>query len=110
VAICGTADFDVTQIDSASIRLGPAISPLRWSLEDVATPFDGGVGDGHELGADGYLDLVLKFDAQEVAADLGAVNDGDVRVLALSGNLKLEFGALVIIGSDVVVIINKGGS
>jgi hypothetical protein len=107
VAICGTESFDVTQIDPASIFLGPTVPPLRWSLEDVATPFDGGIGDGHELGADGYLDLVLKYDAQEVVAALGTPNDGDVLVLAFLGNLKAEFGGTPIIGVDVVVIIKK---
>jgi hypothetical protein len=37
VAILGTADFDVTTIDPASVRL-EGVAPIRWALEDVATP------------------------------------------------------------------------
>jgi hypothetical protein len=38
VAILGTADFDVTTVDPASIRLLDVV-PLRSAFEDVATPF-----------------------------------------------------------------------
>jgi hypothetical protein len=43
-----------------------------------------------------------------VVADLGEVNDGDVLVLQLTGNLKEEFGGTAIVGEDVVVILKKG--
>ncbi|MHC4365745.1 MAG: Kelch repeat-containing protein, partial [Planctomycetota bacterium] len=43
VAILGSADFDVNQIDIASIRLAD-VAPIRSSYEDVATP----VSDGNE--------------------------------------------------------------
>ena len=39
IAILGTEDFDVTEIDPASVEL-EYISPLRWALEDVATPYE----------------------------------------------------------------------
>ena len=38
VAILGTDDFDVTQIDPATVRLND-VAPLRWSLRDRSTPF-----------------------------------------------------------------------
>src|SRR4030042_4686286 len=44
VAILGTAEFDVTTIDRASIKLqidSQEVAPIRSSLEDVATPFIG---------------------------------------------------------------------
>jgi len=40
VAILGTEDFDVTQIDPVTVMLAGVVSPLRWALEDVATPFE----------------------------------------------------------------------
>ena len=43
LAILGTADFDVTQIDPASVRLA-GIEPLRWANEDVSTPFEPYIG------------------------------------------------------------------
>jgi hypothetical protein len=100
VAILGTEDFDVTQIDPATVRL-EGIAPLRWALEDVGT-----VGDPL-AGPDGFTDLTLKFDTQEIVAALGDVNDGDVMVLHLTGNLTEEFGGTPIVGEDVVRIIKK---
>lgn len=100
VAILGTEDFDVTQIDPATILL-EGVAPLRWALEDVGTPGD------PLAGPDGFTDLTLKFDAQEIVAVLGVVNDGDVVVLHLTGNLKEEFDGASIVGEDVVRIIKK---
>jgi hypothetical protein len=111
LAIVGTGDFDVTQVNPDSVQL-EGVVPLRWDLEDVATPFEPFLGkqDAYECtedGPDGYMDLTLKFDQQEVVAALGEVNDGDVLVLGLSGRLKDEFGAWPIVGEDVVVILEK---
>jgi len=112
VAILGAADFYVSQIDPASMRL-EGLAPLTWALEDVATPYEpcldkADAYDCTEAGPDGYLDLVLKFDAQEVVAVLGDLNDGDVLVLHLSGILKEAYGGTAIVGEDVVWIIKKG--
>ena len=108
VAILGTEEFDVTTVDPASVQL-EGVAPLRWSLEDVATPYEGNFnGYCHDLGPDGYLDLALKFDTQELVAALGGVVDGEVLVLHLTGNLKEEFGGTPIRGEDVVVILVSG--
>ena len=109
VAILGTADFDVTTVDIASIRLS-GVAPVRSALEDVATP----VGDGADEcactsdGPDGYLDLKLKFDVQAIVAALGPVHDGDVAPLMLTGTLLEESGGLPIEGKDCVIILSKG--
>ena len=119
VAIAGTVDFDVTMIDPASVRLlaNPdadppfeGVAPLRWSYEDVATPYEGEFVDAyscHEMNGDGYMDLTLKFKEQEVAAALGDVSDGDVIIIVLTGSLTEENGGTPIIGADVVKIIEK---
>jgi hypothetical protein len=115
VAIAGTAEFDVTQIDPATIKLywtdaDLAISPLRWALEDVATPFEPFRNKPidayacHTLGADGIMDLSMKFSSPSLASILPGVTKGDVIVLVLTGNLKEEFGGKPIIGEDVVRI------
>lgn len=96
VAILGGELFDVTEVDPASVLL-EGKAPLRWSWEDV-----GGPGCS---GPDGYPDLTLKFKAQEIVSALGAVNDGDVVLLGLTGTL---FGGAPITGSDEVWIIVKG--
>jgi hypothetical protein len=106
VAILGGPGFDVAAIDPSTVTL-EGVPALRSSVEDVGTP----VGDGEdcectEAGADGYPDLTLKFDTQAVVQALGAVDDGDVLVLTLSGSLTNGFP---IKGSDCVVIRAKGG-
>jgi hypothetical protein len=109
VAILGTDEVDVTQVDPESVRL-EGVASLRWDLEDVATPFGPPyVGkedafDCTEEGPDGYMDLTLKFDTQEIVEALGEVEDGDVLVLELKGNL-LDGGPFF--GEDVVVILKK---
>jgi len=111
VAILGTGTFDVTLVDPASVEL-EGVAPLRWALENVATPFEPFIGkedayDCTEQGPDGYLDLTLKYEAQELITALGDVEDGDVLVLHLTGNLKDEFGGNPFEGEDVVVILKK---
>jgi hypothetical protein len=110
VAILGTADFDITQIDIASLRL-EGVAPVRSSMEDVATPFTptDGLDDAHDcndFGPDGFADLTLKFDTQDLIQALGDVEDGEVRVVTLTGVLH---DGTPIEGQDVVVIKAKGG-
>lgn len=100
VAILGTEDLDVTQIDPATILL-EGVAPLRWALEDVGT------SDDPLAGPDGIMDLSLKFEAQEIVAALGDVSDGEVLALHLTGNLKEEHSGTPIQGEDVVRIIKK---
>ena len=107
VAILGTADFDVTQIDISTIEL-EGVSPIRSEIEDVATPFEPFIGkedpfDCTTDGADGFDDLTLKFRKNQVVAALGPINDGDVLVLTLTAKL---LDGTVIIGEDVIVIID----
>ncbi len=78
----------------------------------MATPFEPFIGkkEAYECtieGADGHLDLTLKFRTQDIVAILGAVSDGEVRVLELTGNLKEEYGGTPVVGEDVVVILKK---
>jgi hypothetical protein len=112
VAILGTEDFDVTQIDPASVRLAEEVAPLRWSWEDVATPYEPFTGketcdNCTTKGPDGYMDLTLKFKSQEVVAALGAVSDGECVVVELTGNLMEEYDGTPIVGEDVVLILKK---
>jgi len=111
VAILGTEDFDVTQIDPVTVMV-EGIAPLRWALEDVATPFEPYQGkvdafDCTTEGFDGFMDLTLKFKHAEVAEALPEVEDGEVLLLHLTGNLLEEFGGTPIVGEDVIVIIKK---
>jgi hypothetical protein len=110
VAILGTADFDVSEVDPSTVTL-EGVSPLRWNYEDVAAPFEPYVGkeesdDCTTAGPDGFMDLTLKFDTEELVAALDPEPvDGETRVLSLDGELSdgREFR-----GEDVVVIKKKG--
>lgn len=103
VAILGTADFDVTSIDPSSVLL-EGVPPLRWAYEDVTTPVSDGTCNATTLGADGFMDLTLKYKTQELVAALGDVNDGDEMVLTVTGLLT---DGLAFEGDDCVRIIEK---
>lgn len=105
VAVLGTTDLDVNDIDVSTVQLN-GVAPLRSSIEDAATPVSNrqDVCDCTTDGADGFADLSLKFDTQDIVASLGAVNDGDVVQLTLTGNLN---DGTAIEGVDCVVIIKK---
>jgi hypothetical protein len=107
VAILGTADFDVTTLDPETVTLA-GVPALRWSFEDVAAPYEPFTGkidpyECNDLGPDGYLDLVFKFDTQELVAALEGGQDKEVRTLQLRGQLM---DGAEITGEDVVIIKN----
>jgi hypothetical protein len=101
VAILGSVDFDVQDIDVASIRLA-GIDPNRSGYEDVATPvLDSNDCNCTEEGPDGFLDLTLKFNTQRIVEAIGDVNDGDVLEPELTGVL---FDGTPIEGADCILI------
>jgi hypothetical protein len=122
VAIMGTADFDVMQIDPATLSLGlkngdanGGVAPLQWAFADVGEPYEPYTGkEDCELDCtgcscpDGFDDLVVNFARQELVAYLGEVADGDCLVLQITGNLLEEFGGTPIYGEDVLLILKKG--
>ena len=106
VAILGTEDFDVMEVDPAAVLL-EGVAPLRWNFEDVSTPVEPGA-DTCECtteGPDGYMDMTLKFDHQAIAAALGTVQDGEMRVLTITG---MTYDSIPIQGEDCIRIIDKG--
>lgn len=102
--ICGSEGLDVAEIDVASIRLA-GVTAIRSSFEDVARPLaDANECECFNEGADGYLDLKLKFDTQTIIEALGEVVNGDQWVLELTGTLYDE---TEIAGEDCVIINAK---
>ncbi len=105
VAILGSDVLDVNDIELDTILL-EGVGPLRGSYEDVAAP----VIDETECactleGADGYMDLTLKFKTQEVITGLGEMFDGETWMLNLTGYLK---DGTPIEGADCIIIKSKG--
>ena len=106
VVIAGSEDFDVTKIDSSSLRL-LGVAPVRTAIEDV--PLCGSPE------SDGFLDLTLKFDTQELVQAMGAslvkgqtLEDGSWLPLQLNGSLLEEWGGTAIEGEDTVTLVGKG--
>ena len=91
-AILGTMDFDVSMIDLTSILLnlpGGSIAPIRTEFEDVAAPMplEPNPCECTTDGPDGFVDLTLKFDAQEVTAALVDPVPGDEFEICITGTL-----------------------
>jgi internalin A len=101
VAILGTEEFDVNEIDVVSVRLND-VAPIRHNYEDVSTPvLDANDCNCTAEGADGYLDVILKFETEDITNTLPDVNNGDVVELPITGVLT---DATPIEGSDCIVI------
>jgi len=111
VAIPGRVDFNLALVDPTTLKL-MGVAPVFDSLElDEVTPFSPFTGKQSEFdctvaGADGLLDLRLKYDTQDVVAaieaDLGRpVQNGEILILPLNGQL---YDGTPIIGEDVIVI------
>ena len=104
VAILGTADVNVLDIDPASIELA-GVGAIRSSYEDVAGPIaNANECNCIETGPDGYTDLTLKFETEKIVEAIGEVNNGDVLTLKLTGSLFCE---TPINGTDCVVIVGR---
>jgi hypothetical protein len=104
VAVLGTKDFDVNAIDLTSFRLSREgvsgeVAPIRWSYEDVGTPFTGELCGCHETKHDGYTDLTLKLETQELVAILALDIVGGQIPLTLTGTLM---NGTVISGKDCI--------
>ena len=103
-AILGTESFDITTIDPATLLL-EGVAPVMWSIEDVTVPV-GGEGECNDTqeGPDGFYDLTVKFNTQELVTALGEVSDGDELILTITGNL---IDGQYIEGNDCIIIIDN---
>jgi len=105
VAILGAVDFDVNDIDIASVRL-EGVAPTRSSLRDKSTPVSSPTEcECTTEGRDGFLDLCLKFDKKGLITALGGVDVDIEYPLTLSGELN---DGTSIEGQDCIVFVPKG--
>jgi len=109
VAILGSEDFDVSMIDTFSIRLED-VAAIRGSYEDVAAAVvDGSECECNAGGPDGYIDLTLKFRTQEIVEELimnrpDELAKGQTLALTLIGEL---FDGTGIEGTDCVKLVGN---
>jgi len=103
IALVGTAEFAVDEVDVSTLLLGRAdgvggsVLPDRVKVKDLATPFGGDSCGCHELEEDGVDDLRMKFlvGAMTVDLELDLLPEGTVVELVLSGAMLngTEFSA-----------------
>ena len=106
VAILGSADLDVSTIDLSTVTL-LGVSPTKNSISDVGTAYTGELVDCMScdtLGADGYPDLVLHFDAQTLFAAFGETVHNECRTVTIEA---MNIDGIRVYGSDVFRIMKK---
>jgi hypothetical protein len=113
VAILGSKDFNVKNIDPATIMLSRegipgGVSPLRYNYADVATPFEGELCDCNSLYGDGYKDLTLKFKKTEVISELLLEEvAGQTIPLTITFSFKEDKGGTDYYAEDCLKILKK---
>jgi hypothetical protein len=101
VAILGAGNFDVLNIDVATLSL-EGVAPLRSRYKDDAAPLiNGQECECESKKKDGIVDLTMKFDTEQVIETLGEVEDGQEWLLHLGGSL---YDGTAIEGTDCILI------
>lgn len=114
VALTGALDFDVTQVDTSSLLLarddgvGSPIAPSgsKFPIADTAQPFTGELCDCHTFGGDGYDDLNMKFDKQELVSAFLLAGEANKTYLQLNLTGMLLDGTPFEV-SDCIRVQNK---
>jgi hypothetical protein len=121
VAIIGTGDLDVNDIDPTTITLNGVPALMEWEVKDTTQPdsentgcftcfdaddpvnfncdLDDVEGDDAYCG-DGYDDLIVKFDTQALAASIAPAVRGECVELLLVGE---AYDGTPIEGSDSIL-------
>jgi len=90
VALLGTDDFDVGDVDVSTIRL-EGVAPLSTGggvkVQDVGGPGGGGECACPERQKDGYDDLTMKFQSQDIAIGIMRGSHRDVHSVTMVGQL-----------------------
>lgn len=99
VAILGSADFDVSQIDPSTILL-EGVAPVRCSMADL----DLDDSDDTLVTGDGFADLKLKFRTAQLAAVLGDFTRNETVVLTLTAQL---LDGTAVEGTDTIRVLKN---
>lgn len=110
-AILGTADFDVSLIDTSTLSIwradgiGGTVGPLQTPpvvIDDVGTPFTGPAGGCHALGPDGVDDLLMKFSTEQLVQilEIDALPPNASVEIVIGGSLS---DGTLISGSDWII-------
>jgi hypothetical protein len=108
IAVLGTMDFDVANIDPETVRLSRdglagECAPASWAYADVGIPVIGASPECNRPRGDGLDDLELRFSIQDLATTLGLRGHiGETIPLTLTGKIVTGQG---IEGFDCVMVI-----
>jgi hypothetical protein len=119
VALVGTMDFDVMDVDISTLRIsrldgmGGEVAPHEGPpgphtvYSDVATPFDNDGCECQEMTGDGIMDISMKFDTPDVVAglEMGDLDPGSLVPLLITGNLM---DGTAFAGMDCVRLVPPG--
>jgi len=97
VAILGSVDFDVTQIDADTVELEGMPVAVKGKSNKLLAHIE-------NVNGDAYDDLVIQIEDID-----GAFSDGDTTA-TLTGKLKPEFGGTFFEGTDTICIVGNGGN
>lgn len=106
VAISGTNEFDVYDIEPTSVSIvvdGNEISAVRHCYQDVAAPAEPCVCP-ESSDPDGFTDIILHFETEDLLEALGDLTGVEQLELQFTGRL---LDLTPIVGSDCVLICNE---
>jgi putative hemolysin len=107
IAITGTVNLGVADIDPDSIRLSrkgfkKSIAGTQWHLGDVATPNPAGACNCWSAPGDRRQDIIVHFDMRDAVKKLGISSEvGDTVALTIKARLK---SGEVVLGQDCVSV------
>ena len=110
VAILGTVNVDVADINPETIRLGrdgyaESIAALKWHVEDVGTPNPAGDCQCWTVPGDRRPDLIVHFSARDAVEKLGlSSEEGNTVSLVIRAELK---NGTELSGTDCVRVKTK---
>jgi hypothetical protein len=119
VAILGTDNFDINDIDMETLLLEGVAPIMRGGgpkVEDVAAPaLDSGECACTKAGPDGLSDLTMKFAAQDIASAISPGEPGETRALTMTGMLldgtPFEMqDCIVFVGPKTIPVISNNST
>jgi hypothetical protein len=105
VGILASAQLNVNDIDLSTIRLN-GVPPRLTAISDIGGFYEKKESCDCEMAElDGIMDLNLKFNTQDIVANLGSVMDGERVAVSLTFDTK---DGKSWTGEDCIRVIKKG--
>ena len=92
VAILGSSDFDVLQVDAATVQLASLQVKAVGKSNKLLASYE-------DVNGDGFLDMVAKIEDEDGVFEIGEVD------AILTGSLLLDFNSMPFKGSDAICVV-----